>query len=129
MMNAQLGRSICSSPDGVCLLTRVWLLINRFAIVSTWSRLVSALSFGTIGRFDVAATYGVEDGQLGDTSGACRPLSVSTCSSLKPRRRANQSVPEPRSLARFDSFSAPATIAGGDMMTMRIAVSHGRPGG
>ena len=89
--------------------------------------MVSALSLGAVGDFDMAATYGVEDGQLRDTSGPWRRLSVSACSPLE-LQRANQSVPEPRSLAKFDSFSAPATIAGGDMMTMLIAVSHGRPG-
>ena len=78
-----------SASRGV-LLTRVWLLINRFAIVSTYARQESAPAQVVEIR---GPTYGVEDGQLGNTSGACREassVSMHTCTGRGGRTQRRQ---------------------------------------
>lgn len=81
-------------------------------MVSTFNKTNVSAWFQGAASFAAAGTHGVEDGQLGDASRAYP--SVVSSSALSPSKAI---VPEPRSLARFVSFSRPTTNAGGgDMM-------------
>jgi hypothetical protein len=108
------------------LLTRVWLLINRFAMVSTCasahvSPLRSRLCFLEFGAV-------VRGGKL-PTRRYQRSLwpvsmhwTLNERARKKPRRYPRpataiaSNIPEPRSLAKLDSFSRPVFPVGGDIV-------------
>ena len=73
------------------LLTFVVLLINRFAIVSTYQR-------SDLFLLGLDLTYRVEDEQLGDASGACE------ASIFGNFQEGEESLPEPNNRAVPDSL-------------------------
>lgn len=101
------------------------LLMRRFAMVSTCppQSVVSHMPSrnGPHGGVPesvavVARTYGMEDGQLGDTSRACIFQSAIVLPGNGGGISWEWRVPDPNNLARFDSLSFAAAM-GGDILS------------